>query len=143
MTTRYISATLRQEIIAEANGICGYCQTAQKIIGRPMAIDHLIPIAKGGLTERDNLWLSCRRCNEFKGVKTEEKDPVSGLAVPLYNPRHQTWTVHFAWDKTGTLIVGLTAVGRATIVALRLNNEEIVGARSLWVMAGWHPPTLE
>jgi hypothetical protein len=34
----------------------------------------------------------------------------------------------------------LTATGRATIAALRLNNPETVAARSLWVQAGWHPP---
>ena len=39
-----------------------------------------------------------------------------------------------------TEIIGLTATGRATIAALRLNNPEIVAARSLWVQAGWHPP---
>ena len=141
MTRRSLSPTLKQAIAVEANFICGYCQTAQKIIGLPLVIDHLIPITKGGTNAPDNLWLACRRCNEFKGAKTEEIDPLSGKAVPLYNPRRQSWPVHFAWDETGTQIIGLTAVGRATIVALRLNNDEIVGARSLWVAAGWHPPT--
>jgi hypothetical protein len=60
--------------------------------------------------------------------------------VPLFNPRTQTWALHFAWSADGTEIIGLTATGRATVVALRLNNDEIVGARSLWVQVGWHPP---
>jgi hypothetical protein len=140
VVSRYISPTLRQAIAEESQFLCGYCQTAQKIVGLPLVIDHIVPVTKGGLTVRDNLWLACRRCNEFKGAKTEERDPVSGLLVPLYNPRRQSWAVHFAWDGAGTKIVGLTAVGRATVIALRLNNEEIVGARSLWVSAGWHPP---
>jgi len=37
-------------------------------------------------------------------------------------------------------VVGLTAIGRATIVALKMNNEVIVDARRRWVSAGWHPP---
>jgi len=45
-----------------------------------------------------------------------------------------------AWNEDGTEIIGLTAAGRATVVALCLNNDEIVAARSLWVQAGWHPP---
>lgn len=143
MVSRYISPTLRQAIAEEAKFRCGYCQTAQKIIGRPLVVDHLIPIAKGGKTHPENLWLACRRCNEFKGAKIDCTDPISGEVVALYNPRRQSWDVHFAWDETGTLILGLTAVGRATIMALRLNNDEIVGARSLWVMAGWHPPQSE
>ena len=37
-------------------------------------------------------------------------------------------------------IVGLTAIGRATVEALKMNNEFIVPARRHWVEAGWHPP---
>jgi hypothetical protein len=32
------------------------------------------------------------------------------------------------------------AMGGATVEALRMNNADIVGARSLWVQAGWWPP---
>lgn len=142
MVNRYISPSLRQRIAQEANYRCGYCHTDQKIIGRPLVIDHILPLAKGGRTVRENLWLACRRCNEFKGAKTEATDPLTGVQTALYNPRQQSWLVHFAWDQTGTQIIGLMAVGRATVDALRLNNEIIVGARSLWVLAGWHPPDL-
>ena len=58
----------------------------------------------------------------------------------LFNPRTQMWTEHFAWSPDGTLIIGLTPLGRATVVALRLNNEFIVVARRFWVEAGWWPP---
>lgn len=34
---------------------CGYCQTAEAIVGTPMEIDHIIPESLGGLTEEDNL----------------------------------------------------------------------------------------
>jgi len=40
----------------------------------------------------------------------------------------------------GTRIVGQTPCGRATVVALRLNNDYMVEARRYWVEAGWHPP---
>jgi hypothetical protein len=36
----------------------------------------------------------------------------------------------------------LTAIGRATIIALNTNNEVIVDARRRWVGVGWHPPML-
>lgn len=105
-----------------------------------MVIDHLIPRARGGQTARENLWLACRRCNEFKGTQTDAVDLPTGLTVPIFNPRTQSWSVHFAWSRDGTEIIGLTAIGRATVVALRLNNPEIVAARALWVQVGWHPP---
>jgi hypothetical protein len=141
MSKRYIPAELRRQVEQDARHRCGYCLTAQRVIGFPMAIDHIIPEAEGGETVRNNLWLACRRCNEFKGRRTEATDPLTGDIVPLYNPRRQSWSVHFAWSADGVEIIGLTAVGRATIVALRLNNEDIVGARALWTQAGWHPPS--
>ncbi len=140
MSKSYIPIELRQLVSEESQYRCGYCLTAQRIIGRPMVFDHLIPEAKGGLTTRENLWLACRRCNEFKGARTHAVDPLTGKTVALFNPRQQSWQVHFAWSADGIEIIGLTAIGRATVLALRLNNPEIVASRSLWVQAGWHPP---
>jgi hypothetical protein len=68
------------------------------------------------------------------------RDPVTDEQVPLFNPRQQAWHEHFTWSDDGTHIVGLTACGRVTVVALQLNNEYLVNARRRWVMAGWHPP---
>jgi len=33
------------------------------------------------------------------------------------------------------------AFGRATVEAIRLNNEIAVEARRNWVLVGWHPPS--
>jgi len=65
---------------------------------------------------------------------------VTKTLVPLFNPRFQRWREHFQWSSEGTLIIGLTPCARATIEALQMNNEYIVEARHLWVIAGWHPP---
>ncbi|WP_295427014.1 hypothetical protein [uncultured Thiodictyon sp.] len=54
--------------------------------------------------------------------------------------RRQRWAEHFVWSKDATCILGLMATGRATVVALNLNNPYIVPARRLWALAGWHPP---
>jgi len=62
--------------------------------------------------------------------------------VPLFNPRRQRWLDHFSWSDDGTRVVGITPAGRATVMALRLNNAEIVAARRRWVAVGWHPPAL-
>jgi hypothetical protein len=60
--------------------------------------------------------------------------------VPLFNPRRQSWSEHFVWSDDGTRILGKTPIGRATIVALQLNNLISVVVRRHWVAAGWHPP---
>ena len=140
MSKTYIPPKLRRLVAQDARYRCGYCLTPQRIVGRPMVIDHLVPESRGGPTVRENLWLACRRCNEFKGDRTHAVDPLTGETAPLLNPRTQSWAVHFTWSEDGTEIIGLTATGRATVVALRLNNDEIVAARSLWVQVGWHPP---
>ena len=108
--------------------------------GQPMTVDHLIPQAQGGETNLENLCFACRRCNEFKGSTTVAQDPLSDEFVPLYSPRQQNWDDHFQWDESGAIIVGLSAVGRATIIALNMNNPVIVDARRRWVSVGWHPP---
>jgi hypothetical protein len=89
---------------------------------------------------RDNLWLACHRCNEFKGDRTTAVDPQTGETVALFNPRTQRWAAHFGWSMDGVYIVGLTPCGRATVEALRLNNTHVVEARGFWILAGLHPP---
>jgi hypothetical protein len=94
----------------------------------------------GGTDERENLAASCYRCNEFKGAKTDAIDPETGQRAKLFNPVTQKWLNHLTWVNGGIHMAGLTATGRATIAALRLNNDNIVEARSFWIEAGWHPP---
>ena len=72
--------------------------------------------------------------------QTHARDPLTGRQVRLFNPRQQEWSEHFAWSEDGTEIEGLTLCGRATVVALKLNNSEIIVARRLWVSVGWWPP---
>ena len=105
-----------------------------------MTVDHIVPEAGGGKTIEDNLWLACVACNEFKGMRIQARDPATGRRVRLFNPRKQRWNAHFRWSEEGTEIVGLTPCGRATVAALQLNRSEVVGARWLWVQAGWWPP---
>lgn len=47
--------------------------------------------------------------------------------VPLFHPRRDNWTEHFLW--VGPELKGLTAIGRATIVVLAINNPEVVSLR--------------
>ncbi len=135
-----IPESVRRSVAAAAQHRCGYCLTDQRISGAQMHIEHIIPRAHGGTSDETNLWLACAWCNSYKGAKTHAVDPETGEEVPLFNPRTQQWSDHFRWSDDGTRIIGLTPVGRATVVALRMNNEFIVVARRHWVIAGWHPP---
>jgi HNH endonuclease len=105
-----------------------------------MTHDHILPRSKGGETTLQNLCLACRSCNEFKSDATQGNDPLTGETVPLFHPRLQEWAEHFAWSPDSTKVEGLTAIGRATTIALRMNNAIIVAARWRWAISGWHPP---
>ena len=134
-----VAEDLRRRVYDRAQGICEYCQT-QEVIVINMHIDHIVPLSAGGKTEPDNLCLSCISCNGAKHKFQLGIDPASQLAVPLFNPRDQIWSEHFAWNGDGTLVLGLTEIGRATLSRLRMNRDLIVRSRRRWVGAGLHPP---
>ncbi|MCA9870164.1 MAG: HNH endonuclease [Caldilineae bacterium] len=132
--------SLRQHVFVRAEHRCEYCHTSRRVIGMPLVVDHIIPKALGGTDDPSNLCAACYRCNEYKGAKTHDLDPVSGEFVPLFHPRLNLWREHLVWTNGGTHIAGVTATGRATVLALRLNNDHIVEARVLWIARQWHPP---
>jgi hypothetical protein len=134
-----VSKEQRQRVTERAHGLCEYCQSAE-IIVVTMEVDHIIPISAGGETHLDNLCLVCRGCNSFKHVFLTAIDPDTNQNAALFNPRIERWEDHFKWSEDGTLIIGLSATGRATIERLRMNRPGIVASRRLWVEAGWHPP---
>jgi len=140
MSRTRISTATRAGLRREAEDRCGYCQTQQALAYGPLEVDHIIPTAAGGTDDRENLWLACRPCNLYKGKQVYGRDPQSGRRVRLFNPRRQAWRRHFRWSEDGTHIIGRTACGRATVIALNLNSPFAVETRRLWVDAGWHPP---
>ncbi|NEO27970.1 MAG: HNH endonuclease [Kamptonema sp. SIO4C4] len=135
-----ISEELRAKLRQQTGNRCGYCQSLQKYILGILQVDHIFPKALGGSDEEENLWLACSLCNNYKGIQTQGIDPVENIRVRLFNPRQQRWSDHFTWSETGTEIIGLTPCGRATVIALQLNNKIAVTVRQQWVKAGWHPP---
>ena len=65
MTTK-----LRTYIKERDNFTC--CQCGNSTQAEPnllLEVDHIIPIAKGGLTQEDNLQTLCWKCNRSKGAK--------------------------------------------------------------------------
>jgi hypothetical protein len=136
----YLPASLRRQLEEADDHRCAYCHTSEANSGYPMVVDHRWPQSKGGKTELSNLCFACHRCNLYKGAATERIDPLTGELTALFNPRQQRWSDHFTWDEAGIRVLGLTAAGRVTVIALNMNNEAILHARRNWVSVGWHPP---
>lgn len=64
-----------QQILAV--GRCFYC--GERFPPGELALEHLIPVSKGGGTTRANIVAACRSCNSRKNVK-EVKEVLSQLA---------------------------------------------------------------
>lgn len=135
-----IPPLLRRRLRVEAIELyCAYCHSPEKLLGIPLEADHITATSRGGKTVMGNLCLCCRTCNGHKGQITTARDPVTGWTGKLFHPRRQKWQEHFQWSADGTRILGLTATGRATIEALKMNNDLTVNLRSLWVLLELHP----
>src|SRR5205085_1381102 len=61
----------------------------------------------------------------------------TGKRTWLYNPRRQKWSRHFRWS--GALLLGRTAVGRATINLLGINLPHQVALRAELILEGVFP----
>src|SRR5262245_198516 len=141
MAREYISAEIADRVRAAAHNRCGYCLSPQHLVMARLEIEHIIPKARGGGSEESNLWLSCPICNRHKSDRVVAVDSESGQEVALFHPRTQQWSQHFRWSEDGLRIIGLTPTGRATVVALHLDDDpDAIVVRGYWIMAGWHPP---
>lgn len=135
-----IPAWLYELVAKDARFQCGYCRCPQQVLPYRLEIEHLQPISLGGTDERDNLWLSCHRCNKLRSNRTQVTDPLTGDEVPIFHPRRDHWNGHFLWEERGLLIVGSTACGRGTVSLLELNDSYHLSARTVWMIAGAYPP---
>ncbi|MDZ7364136.1 MAG: HNH endonuclease [candidate division KSB1 bacterium] len=142
MPSAYIPVDKQRAVIERAEGRCEYCQSMADYATEKFAVEHVMPVSRGGTSELDNLALSCSGCNGHKYNKTEALDPADGKLVPLFNPRQQLWQTHFSWSDDFTRIIGLTAIGRATVEALQMNRPGLVNMRRLLYLIRQHPPKL-
>jgi HNH endonuclease len=133
----------RQMVLERARGCCEYCQSQMRYATQRFSIEHIQPKAKGGQDNLQNLALSCQGCNNHKFTRTEARDPMTNLLVPLYQPREQAWLEHFAWNEDFVLVIGLTPTGRATVDALQLNRDGVVNLRRALHALGEHPPVFD
>ncbi len=90
-----VSAALRRQVTERDGRRCAY-RRSPLVVGIPMVVEHIVPLAAGGAFTADNLCLACYRCNEFKGPRQHAADPRDGQGVPLFHPRQQRWADHFA-----------------------------------------------
>lgn len=133
MNARYPAVARR------ANHRCEYCRVPEAIFNFPFEIEHVVPSSQGGSDDEPNLALTCRSCNLHKSDHLTGRDDATAAEVPLFNPRTDRWEEHFELDADRGEISGLTAVGRATVARLRMNDPVQIVARLLWIQLRLFP----
>jgi hypothetical protein len=134
-----VDAALEQLVWERAKGRCEYCQFPADIALLPFQFDHIIAEKHGGPTTADNLALSCERCNSHKGPNIAGYP--KGKHVPLFNPRLDRWSDHFAWK--GAVLVAKTPVGQVTMEVLAINLPYRVTLREALIAEGVFPPLVD
>ena len=139
-----VSDATRHEVRARAVSRCECCHPDQRWQFVRFTMEHIITQSDAGSDEADNLALACRNCNERRSNNQESTDPQTGEVVRLFNPRQDTWNEHFSWSADRLHIVGVTAIGRATVRLLDMNDERhggrIIRIRQRDLADGFHPP---
>lgn len=65
-------------------GICYHC--GEKFKPADLTMDHLIPIARGGKSNKNNCVVSCKDCNTKKGYKTRAEMALDELNKSYQDP---------------------------------------------------------
>lgn len=118
---------------------CEYCKAPEAMFNFPFEVEHIIPISAEGQDREDNLALSCRSCNLFKGSFVQAIDPQTEQRLPLFNPRQHLWHQHFETHLETGEIIGLTPIGRSTQLRLNMNSKAQLSARRQWMRIGLFP----
>jgi hypothetical protein len=121
-----------------AGSRCQYCRMHESLQGATFHIEHVVPRCKGGASDLQNLVLACPGCNLRKGDRIMAFDPTTGEDVRLFHPLQQPWSEHFRFE--AYQIEGLTATGRATVLALNLNHARRQRIRRVEEAFGLYPP---
>ncbi len=96
MRKAHIPAAIERTVRLRAQEQCEYCRCLSDFHSDPFAIEHILPESQGGPTSEANLALSCLGCNSFKSFFLTGYDTVTERDQPLFHPRNQRWSDHFA-----------------------------------------------
>ena len=132
-----IDQALKKLVRRRARSCCEYCGLPEAYSSTLFEIEHIIAEQHGGPLAPENLALACLACNRHKGPNIAGVDPKTGKQVWLFHPRRQSWRRHFRWK--GPVLVGRTAIGRATINILAVNLPYRIAQRAALIDEGLFP----
>lgn len=113
-----ISKRLRYEILRRDNHQCRYCGSTAP--DAPLVVDHVIPVALGGLDDPSNLVTACRDCNAGKSASSPDAPIVADVSARALR-----------WAEA----MRIAAEERAAAYAVRVSNHEWF--RQRWESWSW------
>src|SRR5688572_85599 len=78
---------------------CEYCKAPEQVLGYALHVEHIHPTSLGGGDALNNLALSCMPCNRAKSDHTTGRDPKTRREAALFNPRRDSWEMHFEFQR--------------------------------------------
>lgn len=138
-----LTPSLRFEILDSADGRCNICG-ASVASGALLHVDHIVPLSRGGKTERGNLRALCMTCNIGKGVSAGPRRKVlRGFPMALQSDEFgcdpdqpDTWKIFgLQWKpSTGDLRCGVVVRGfpSAWIVICLFTPFEVAGEGNIY-----------
>jgi HNH endonuclease len=139
MISIYIPSALRQAILTRAQECCEYCHSPAEWSPEIFEIEHIIPLSLKGKTVLANFAYACPACNRYKRNHLFASDPLTNTVASIFHPRQMPWEDHFRWRKDFSWVEGLTPIGRATVVLLKMNRPSVCRFRQALVALGVHP----
>ena len=127
----------REAVRERASGLCEYCHLPEAHVLTPFNVEHIVARQHGGQDALSNLAYACLACNLHKGPNLTGIDPRTSKLTRLFNPRRHSWTRHFKLQ--GALLLGRTAVGRATVQVLAMNDPGRLDLRQELIDQGLFP----
>gem|GEM_PF-5732676 len=67
--TRHVPPALAIRVARRDNYACQIC--GKTLLDKDIEFDHIIPLARGGVTKESNLRVTCQPCNRAKGKKPD------------------------------------------------------------------------
>ena len=111
---------------------CGLPEVNSPVL--PLHLDHIIARKHGGPTRLSNLAMACYHCNFHKQTDLVGIDPLTGKRATLFHPRRHKWQRHFRWE--GVYLCGNSAIGRATVAVLAMNDHDMLDLRNTLLEEG-------
>ena len=96
---------------------CEYRHAPETVFNFPFEVEHVLPQARGGSDDLDNLALTCHACNLFKSDFETGQDEASHAEVALFHPRRDS---HMSCSRPSRAVASRRPVHRARRVCWRV-----------------------